>query len=94
MTESGEVAGVTNDSQATSGKTVVVKVTDNGAGQLVASVVEGSATTNFTNTYSATGELDTSTTAILEKTVVADGTAWADKAFSFQLVPLTGSPEP
>ena len=94
VTESGEVAGVTNDSQATSGKTVVVKVTDNGAGQLVASVVEGSATTNFTNTYSATGELDTSTTAILEKTVVADGTAWADKAFSFQLVPLTGSPEP
>ena len=92
VTESGEVAGVTNDSQATSGKTVVVKVTDNGAGQLVASVVEGSATTNFTNTYSATGELDTSTTAILEKTVVADGTAWADKAFSFQLVPLTGSP--
>ena len=94
VTESGEVAGVTNDSQATSGKTVVVKVTDDGVGQLHASVTEGSATTNFTNTYSATGELDTSTTAILEKTVVADGTAWADKTFSFQLVPLTGSPEP
>ncbi|MDD6694124.1 MAG: FctA domain-containing protein [Olsenella sp.] len=94
VTESGEVAGVTNDSQATGGKTVVVKVTDNGVGQLHASVTEGSATTNFTNTYSATGELDTSTTAILEKTVVADGTAWADKTFSFQLVPLTGSPEP
>ncbi len=94
VTESGEVAGVTNDSQATSGKTVVVKVTDDGVGQLHASVTEGSATTNFTNTYSATGELDTSTTAVLEKTVVADGTAWADKTFSFQLVPLTGSPEP
>ena len=94
VTESGEVAGVTNDSQATSGKAVVVKVTDDGMGQLHASVTEGSATTNFTNTYSATGELDTSTTAVLEKTVVADGTAWADKTFSFQLVPLTGSPEP
>ncbi len=94
VTESGEVAGVTNDSQATSGKAVVVKVTDDGVGQLHASVTEGSATTNFTNTYSATGELDTSTTAVLEKTVVADGTAWADKTFSFQLVPLTGSPEP
>ncbi|MEE8705048.1 MAG: FctA domain-containing protein, partial [Olsenella sp.] len=94
VTESGEVAGVTNDAQAASGKTVKVQVTDNGVGQLVATVVEGSATTNFTNTYSATGELDTSTTTILKKTVVAGGTAWADKTFSFQLVPLTGSPEP
>jgi pilin isopeptide linkage protein len=94
VTESGEVAGVTNDAQATSGKTVKVQVTDNGVGQLIATVVEGSATTNFTNTYSATGELDTSTTAILKKTVVAEGTAWADKTFSFQIVPLTGSPAP
>ena len=94
VTESGKVAGVTNDAQAASGKTVKVQVTDNGVGQLVATVLEGSATTNFTNTYSAKGELDTSTTAILKKTVVAEGTAWADKTFSFQLVPLTGSPAP
>ena len=52
VTETGTVAGVTNDRAATTGKTVTVTVTDNGEGALVASV---DSTTDkpltFTNTY-------------------------------------------
>ena len=54
MTESGTVAGVTNDAAATTGKTVTVTVEDNGNGTLTAtpSVTENSPL-KFTNTYSA-----------------------------------------
>ena len=91
VTEAGEVAGVTNDQTAT--KTITVTVTDNGAGVLTAEV---SSTTNapltFTNTYGATGSLDTSANAILTKTVVADGTKWAPKTFEFSITPIDGAP--
>lgn len=56
ITESGNVAGVTNDPEAASGKIVTVIVTDNGDGTLTA-VVNGAdgqgADTTFTNTYDA-----------------------------------------
>ena len=52
VTESGTVAGVTNDEAATTGKTVTVTVTDNGAGALTASVSStAAAPLTFTNTY-------------------------------------------
>ena len=54
VTESGTVAGVTNDAEATTGKTVTVTVVDNHDGTMTATV---SATENepvtFTNTYNA-----------------------------------------
>ena len=58
ITESGEVEGVTNDADATSGKTVTIEVTfDKESGQLVAEVTgadEGGESTTFTNTYGIT----------------------------------------
>ena len=52
VTESGEVAGVTNDSEAESGKTVTVTVTDNKEGQLVATVTSTDKDPlTFINTY-------------------------------------------
>ena len=58
ITESGTVAGIVNDAAAASGKTATVVVSDNGAGQLAASVAgadstadAASADTTFTNTY-------------------------------------------
>ena len=71
-------------------KTVSVEVTDNNDGTLTAKV----SGVTITNTYSATGELDTSTTAVLTKTVNADGTAWAPKKFDFEISPVDGAPAP
>lgn len=57
ITESGTVAGVTNDSAATTGKEVTVTVEDNGNGTLSATVKGATPTgndateTTFTNTY-------------------------------------------
>ena len=57
ITESGTVAGVTNDSAATTGKEVTVTVEDNGNGTLSATVTGATPTDNdatrttFTNTY-------------------------------------------
>ena len=50
VTESGTVAGVTNDTEAASGKTVTIEVTDNGNGTLSAEV-SPAAGVKFTNTY-------------------------------------------
>ena len=53
VTEAGEIAGVTNDSEATSGKTVTVTVVDNGDGTLTATADSTTASPlTFTNTYS------------------------------------------
>ena len=71
-------------------KTVTVTVTDKGDGTLVATVAGAS----ITNTYSTTGTLDSSATAVLTKTVVADGTAWAPKTFEFSITQAEGSPAP
>ncbi len=89
VTESGTVAGVTN---GTTSYDVTVTVTDNGDGTLSAAVTSGSQVTAFTNTYSASGTLDTSTTAILNKTVTADGTEWAPKTFEFKIEAVDGAP--
>ena len=90
VTETGSYPGVTNDTTA---KTVTVTVSDPGNGQLTATV---SSTTEspltFTNSYSAKGTLDTSTTAILNKTVTADGTEWAPKTFEFKIEAVDGAP--
>ena len=58
VTEAGTVAGVANDEAAASGKTVTVVVSDNGEGQLTATVSGADSTvdaatgsTTFTNTY-------------------------------------------
>ena len=57
VTESGSVAGVTNDAEASTGKTVTVRVTDDGLGHLAAETVDSSGAPvdgdNFTfvNTY-------------------------------------------
>lgn len=59
ITESGTVAGVTNDEAATSGKTVTVEVEDKGDGTMSATVKGADGTgdnpsnTTFTNTYKA-----------------------------------------
>ena len=87
ITESGTVAGVTND---TSAKTVTVQVTDDGQGHLVAkkvdpegTVVQGSDFT-FTNTYSAQPTTLTGDTA-LRATKVLEGRDLKADEFSFTL---------
>ena len=73
-------------------KTVTVNVKDNGDGTLTATVKE---VQTVTNTYNTEGTLDTKTTAVLTKTVEADGTAWADKTFDFTIAAATaGAPAP
>lgn len=88
ITESGTVAGVTNDTSAT--KTVTVQVTDDGQGHLVAkkvdsegTVVQGSDFT-FTNTYSAQQTTLTGDTA-LRATKVLEGRDLNADEFSFTL---------
>ena len=52
VTETGTVAGVTNDEAATKGKTVTVTVTDDGTGKLTATVSSTSTSpVTFTNIY-------------------------------------------
>ncbi len=96
VSESGSVEGVTNDEQTS--KEVTVHVADDGKGALKATVTSGAQVTNFTNTYTVTPtELDTSTTALLTKKVVAEGTAWAGengKTFNFTITPKGGAPAP
>ncbi len=80
VTESGSVAGVTNDAQAT--KDVTVIVTDNGDGTLTAQVNNGRDLT-FTNTYtpeSATLDGD----ATLKATKVLTGAELTEGAFNFK----------
>jgi len=96
VSESGSVEGVTNDAQTS--KQVTVRVADDGKGALKATVTSGAQVTNFTNTYTVTPtELDTSTTVLLTKKVVAEGTAWAGengKTFNFTIAPKGGAPAP
>ena len=72
VTESGTVAGVTNDEEATTGKTVTVTVVDNKDGTMTATA---SATTDapltFTNTYSV--EPTTASFPVEKEMVVPEG---------------------
>ena len=51
VTESGEVKGITNDTAASTGKTVTVEVVDNGDGTLTATPSTNETPVTFTNTY-------------------------------------------
>ena len=86
VTESGSLPGVTNDAAAKTGKSVTVEVTDNGAGKLVAtSTATADNPVVFTNAYHSSG---TFAEALIEKTVEAQGDAWAGdsgKTFSFAI---------
>lgn len=86
VTESGSLPGVTNDAAAKTGKSVTVEVTDNGAGKLVAtSTATADNPVVFTNAYHSSG---TFAEALIEKTVTAQGDAWAGdsgKTFAFAI---------
>ena len=84
VTEEGTVAGVTNDSAASSGKTVTVTVEDDGTGKLTAAVSPAAGIT-FTNTYAASGSVDL---VALKK---ATGFELQDGQFSFELKDKDGT---
>ncbi len=82
VTESGSVAGVTNDAAAATGKTVAIKVTDDGKGALTASAVD---TVTFTNTYDVKAVvLEGSSSLQVTKAVAGHD---APNGFSFTLAP-------
>ncbi|MBR2737364.1 MAG: Cna B-type domain-containing protein, partial [Lachnospiraceae bacterium] len=86
VTESGNVAGVTNDSAASAGKTITFTVTDNGQGELAVSPTTDQAGWTFTNVYNATGS------AIIQVTKELTGRAWQDgETFTFTLTDSTGA---
>lgn len=86
VTESGEVAGVTNDAKPS--RTVSFTVTDNGKGKLsVSRNPDGNAAFTFTNTYNVT-PIEKSVTDQIVATKVLTGRELGLKAgeFSFELV--------
>lgn len=84
VTESGEVAGVTNDAKLS--REVSFTVTDNGKGKLsVSRNPDGDAAFTFTNTYNAK-PVKTSVTDQVTATKVLTGRALKDGEFSFELV--------
>ena len=85
VTESGEVPGVTNDPAAT--KTVSIKVTDDGKGNLTAERVGDAKDPAFafTNTYTVEPQ-DSSVTDQVTVTKALTGRAMAAGEFSFELL--------
>lgn len=84
VTESGEVAGVTNDAKPS--REVSFTVTDDGKGNLsVSRKPDGNAAFMFTNTYSAT-PVETSVTDQITANKVLTGRELAAGEFSFELV--------
>lgn len=84
VTESGEVAGVTNDAKPS--REVSFTVTDDGKGNLsVSRKPDGNAAFTFTNTYSAT-PVKTSVTDQITANKVLTGRELAAGEFSFELV--------
>lgn len=84
VTESGEVAGVTNDAKLS--REVSFTVTDDGKGNLrVSRKSDGSAAFTFINTYSVTPE-DSSVTDQITATKVLTGRDLKEGEFSFELV--------
>ena len=84
VTESGTVAGVTNDATA---KTVSIKVTDDGVGNLTAAVVgeAGKPAFAFTNTYGVTPETS-SVTDQIDVTKTLTGRDMVAGEFTFELL--------
>ena len=84
VTESGEVAGVTNDAKPS--RTVSFTVTDDGEGNLrVSRKPDGNVAFTFTNTYSVT-PVETRVTDQITATKVLTGRDMAEGEFSFELV--------
>ena len=84
VTESGEVAGVTNDAETS--RTVSFTVTDDGEGTLrVSRKPDGDAAFTFTNTYSVT-PVETRVTDQITATKSQTGRDLKDGEFSFELV--------
>lgn len=84
VTESGEVAGVTNDAKPS--RTVSFTVTDDGEGNLrVSRKPDGNVAFTFTNTYSVT-PVETSVTEQITATKKLTGRDLKDGEFSFELV--------
>lgn len=84
VTESGEVAGVTNDAKPS--REVSFTVTDDGKGNLrVSRKPDGDAAFTFTNTYNVT-PVETSVTEQITATKVLDGRDLKDGEFFFELV--------
>lgn len=84
VTESGEVAGVTNDAKPS--REVSFTVTDDGKGNLrVSRKPDGDAAFTFTNTYNVT-PVETSVTEQITATKVLTGRNLKDGEFSFELV--------
>ncbi|MCI6265079.1 MAG: LPXTG cell wall anchor domain-containing protein, partial [Collinsella sp.] len=84
VTESGEVAGVTNDAETS--RTVSFTVTDDGEGTLrVSRKPDGDAAFTFTNTYSVT-PVEKSVTDQITATKVLDGRGLKAGEFRFELV--------
>lgn len=84
VTESGEVAGVTNDVKLS--REVFFTVTDDGKGNLIVSrKPDGDVAFTFTNTYNVT-PVETSVTDQITATKVLTGRELAAGEFSFELV--------
>lgn len=84
VTESGEVAGVTNDAKLS--REVSFTVTDDGKGNLsVSHKPDGDVAFTFTNTYNVT-PVETSVTDQITATKVLTGRELATGEFSFELV--------
>lgn len=84
VTESGEVAGVTNDAKLS--RKVSFTVTDDGKGNLsVSRKPDGDAAFAFTNTYNVT-PVETSVTEQITATKVLTGRDLKEGEFSFELV--------
>lgn len=84
VTESGEVAGVTNDAKLS--RKVSFIVTDDGKGNLsVSRKPDGDVAFTFTNTYNVTS-VETSVTDQITANKVLDGRELAAGEFSFELV--------
>ncbi len=84
VTESGEVAGVTNDAETS--HTVSFTVTDDSKGNLrVSRKPDGDVAFTFTNTYSVT-PVETRVTDQITATKVLTGRDMAEGEFSFELV--------
>lgn len=84
VTESGEVAGVTNDAKLS--REVSFTVTDDGKGNLsVSCKPDGDVAFTFTNTYNVT-PVETSVTDQITATKVLTGRELKESEFSFELV--------
>ena len=89
ITESGTVAGVTNDTS--NPKTIEITVTDDGSGTLIVTQFPNNSAAEFVNTYDASGKAK-----LQAKKALGEGDTWPDgKEATFTLTAVTeGAPMP